>query len=162
MSSRISRRESKRRSSCAASTSVGPIDSITTMMRRMSSSGSAHGPHAPSSPGYYTMGMSIPTVGLITSLPGAAHFSGGTSVRSIVPYVSYIGLIVGLRLVPFFIPQDIPQHEKFRPTFADGEDRTKLDPARQQILDDTLQLFCARPTAEIFERHWHPVNPSLG
>jgi hypothetical protein len=107
------------------------------------------------------MGMSIPTVGLITSLPGAAHFSGGTSVRSIVPYVSYIGLIVGLRLVPFFVPQDIPQHEKFRPTFADGEDRTKLDPARQQILDDTLQLFCARPTPEIFERHWHPVNSSF-
>jgi len=100
------------------------------MMRRMSSSGSASAPHAPTSPGHLTMGMSIPTIGLITSLPGAAHFSGGTS--------------------------EIPQHQKFRPTFADGEDRTKLDPVRQQILEDTLQLFCAHPTAEIFERHWLP------
>jgi len=133
VSSRASRRESKRRSAVVgASTSLsgGPIDSITTMMRRMSSSGSSHVTHPPGSPTHYTMGMgmSIPTSGLITSLPGAAHFSGGTS--------------------------DIPQHEKFRPTFADGEDRTKLDPVRQQILDDTLKLFCGRPTLEIFERHW--------
>lgn len=88
VSSRVSRRESKRRSIGATSTSSGPIDSFTTMMRRMSSTGSTHGPHPPSSPGYYTMGMSIPTSGLITSLPGAAHFSGGTSVRSTIHYVS--------------------------------------------------------------------------
>ena len=98
VSSRTSRRESKRRSAGGAGTSTslsgGPIDSITTMMRRMSSSGSSHVAHPPASPTHYTMGMgmSIPTAGLITSLPGAAHFSGGTSVRSldIVAYVSYI------------------------------------------------------------------------
>jgi hypothetical protein len=88
VSSRTSRRESKRRSAgVGASTGLsgGPIDSITTMMRRMSSSGSSHVAHPPGSPTHYTMGMgmSIPTSGLITSLPGAAHFSGGTSVRSI-------------------------------------------------------------------------------
>jgi len=106
VSSHTSRRESKRRSvSVGASTSLSsPIDSITTMMRRMSSSGSSHVAHPPGSPSHCTMGMgvSIPTPGLITSLPGAAHFSGGTSVRNIhiVAWVLYIGLIVALHLVP--------------------------------------------------------------
>ncbi|KAF8323144.1 hypothetical protein DL93DRAFT_631388 [Clavulina sp. PMI_390] len=108
---------------------TAPIhEGITTLMRRMSSTHGAHGGHAspPASAGYHNTTM--PTVGLITALPGAAHFSGGTS--------------------------DIAAHTKFRPTFADGEDRTQLDPIRQQILNDTLQLFCARPTLEIFELHW--------
>lgn len=152
--SRVSKRLSKRHSVGAQSTNsvganvrhsrsltAGPIDSFTHMMRRMSSSGSTGSPvaggsggatglvHSPSSASHHTPHMpQIPTLGLLTALPGAAHFSSGTA--------------------------DVPAHEKFRPTFADGEDRTLLDPVRQRILDDTLALFCAKPTLEIFERHW--------
>lgn len=140
VSSRASRRESKleskRHSMSGNSThsrhrlsvSGGPIDSITGLMRRMSSTGGNASP--PGSASYHTTnhGLNMPTPGLISAMAGAAHFSSGTT--------------------------DIPAHQKFRPTFADGEDRTKLDPVRQAILDDTLQLFCARPTLEIFERHW--------
>lgn len=89
VSSRVSRRESStnRHSMGGASThsrrqsTSGAMDTITTLMRRMSST---NGGTPPNSAGYLSSphGLSMPTSSLITSLPGAAHFSGGTSVRA--------------------------------------------------------------------------------
>jgi len=69
---------------------------------------------------------SLPTPGLLSSLAGAAHYTGN----------------------PKFSKQDA-----LRASF--GARDVILEDQRKQTLDDVLELFGAHPSLEIFERSWH-------
>ncbi|KAG8702766.1 hypothetical protein FRC09_004553 [Ceratobasidium sp. 395] len=92
--------------------------------RRLSTTSS----HATAHSWYGASGVlaNLPTPGLLSSLAGAAHYTGN----------------------PKFSRQDA-----LRASFGDRE--VILEDQRKQTLDDVLELFCSHPSLEIFERSWH-------
>ncbi|KAF9512751.1 hypothetical protein BS47DRAFT_1330084, partial [Hydnum rufescens UP504] len=116
------RRLSRRRESTV---SVSPDGRI----RRVTSPSPSPPPSAPVSPNQFIHHVpQIPTKSLLTSLAGAAHYSGPSPVRG------------------FRSSHDSPASLTLY--------RTKLDPVRQRILDDVLKLFCGQPSPEALS-HWH-------
>ncbi|KAG8747009.1 hypothetical protein FRC10_002808 [Ceratobasidium sp. 414] len=92
--------------------------------RRLSTTSS----HATAHSWYGATGVlaNLPTPGLLSSLAGAAHYTGN----------------------PKFSKQDA-----LRASF--GTRDVILEDQRKQTLDDVLELFCSHPSLEIFERSWH-------
>ncbi|KAJ1304625.1 hypothetical protein OPQ81_005767 [Rhizoctonia solani] len=68
----------------------------------------------------------LPTPGMLASLAGAAHYTGN-------PRYS--------------------QQEAVRAGF--GSKNVVLEGKRKQTVEDVLELFCAHPSLEIFDRSWH-------
>ncbi|KAG9101766.1 hypothetical protein FRC06_002677 [Ceratobasidium sp. 370] len=92
--------------------------------RRLSTTSS----HATAHSWYGAAGVlaNLPTPGLLSSLAGAAHYTGNPKVS---------------------------KQDALRASF--GTRDVILEDQRKQTLDDVLELFCAHPSLEIFERSWH-------
>lgn len=69
----------------------------------------------------------LPTPGMLASLAGAAHYTGN----------------------PKYTKQ-----EAMRASF--GSKKVVLEGRRKQTVEDVVELFCAHPSLEIFDRSWHP------
>lgn len=68
----------------------------------------------------------LPTPGMLASLAGAAHYTGNPKYS---------------------------QQEAVRASF--GSKNVVLEGKRKQTVEDVLELFCAHPSLEIFDRSWH-------
>ncbi|KAF8061493.1 hypothetical protein FPV67DRAFT_1673130 [Lyophyllum atratum] len=93
---------------------------------------SSNPPRSPSPPSltYHPTILPIPTPALVESVAGAAHYSG--------------------------IKLEIEAPLKRRQSSHDaGDIFTELKPSHQRVLDDLKELYCCRPTLEIFERSWN-------
>ncbi|KAF5324445.1 hypothetical protein D9611_004314 [Ephemerocybe angulata] len=76
---------------------------------------------------------SVPTPSLLESVAGAAHYSG-------------------VKLDPEAIAQK--RRRRSLSAHRASEDGEVGSAAHQRVLDDLKELFCCRPTTEIFERSW--------
>jgi hypothetical protein len=94
---------------------------------RRCSISSSNPPRSPSPPSqtYYP---SIPTPALVESAAGGAHYSG-------------VKVDSEMLLRP-------RRNSSFK-------QHTEIEHYHQRILEDLTELYCCRPTQEIFERSWH-------
>ncbi|CAE6430168.1 unnamed protein product [Rhizoctonia solani] len=69
----------------------------------------------------------LPTPGMLASLAGGAHYTGNPKYS---------------------------KEEAVRASF--GSKNVVLEGKRKQTVEDVLELFCAHPSLEIFNRSWHP------
>ncbi|KAF8678095.1 RNA polymerase II C-terminal domain phosphoserine binding [Rhizoctonia solani] len=69
----------------------------------------------------------LPTPGMLASLAGGAHYTGNPKYS---------------------------KQEAVRASF--GSKNVILEGKRKQTVEDVLELFCAHPSLEIFDRSWHP------
>lgn len=76
----------------------------------------------------------------------------------------YIMIRLFSRAIKLTIPvgPKASRRESVKATFTGGADRVRLDSAREEILQDTLALFCGHATAEIFQKHWRKVGLNCG
>jgi len=94
------------------------------------SSSSSSPPRTPSPPSqtYHPSILSMPTPGLFESAAGGAHYSG--------------------------VKVDSEMLLKHRRN-SSFKRHTEIKHCHQRILEDLTELYCCRPTLEIFERSWH-------
>jgi len=53
------------------------------------------------------------------------------------------------------VNDDLEHENELRSTHSHlANSNVKLDGKRKQVVEDVLELFCSRPTLEIFERSW--------
>jgi hypothetical protein len=95
--------------------------------RRCSSSSSPRSPSPPSQT-YYPSILTVPTPALVESAAGGAHYSG--------------------------VKVDSEMLLKHRRN-SSFKQHTDIKHYHQRILDDLTELYCCRPSQEIFERSWH-------
>ncbi|KAF8803539.1 hypothetical protein BYT27DRAFT_7109739 [Phlegmacium glaucopus] len=95
-----------------------------------SSSSSPNSPRSPSPPSqtYHRSILTMPTPALVESAAGGAHYSG-IKVDS----------------------ETLLQHRRN----SSSKQHTEIEHCHQRILEDLTELYCCRPTREIFERSWH-------
>jgi hypothetical protein len=72
--------------------------------------------------------LTLPTAALVESAAGGAHYSG-VKVDS----------------------ETLLKHRRN----SSSKPHTEIKHYHQRILDDLTELYCCRPTREIFERSWH-------
>ena len=96
--------------------------------RCSSSSSSSPRPPSPPSQTYYPSILSMPTPALVESAAGGAHYSG--------------------------VKVDSEMLLKHRRN-SSFKQHTEIEHYHQRILEDLTELYCCRPTQEIFERSWH-------
>lgn len=98
--------------------------------RRSSSSSSPTSPRSPSPPSqtYHRSILTMPTPALVESAAGGAHYSG--------------------------IKVDSETLLKHRRN-SSFKQHTEINHYHKRILEDLTELYCCRPTREIFERSWH-------
>ncbi|RDB24005.1 hypothetical protein Hypma_008815 [Hypsizygus marmoreus] len=99
--------------------------------RSLSQSSTTSRPRSPSPPSliYHPTIIPLPTPALVESVAGAAHYSG--------------------------IKLDHETHLRQRRGSHDaGDIHTQLKPSHRRVLEDLKELYCCRPTLEIFERSW--------
>lgn len=105
---------------------------------RMSSSSSSpnHRPRSPSPPSQTfhpsILPRSVPTPALVESVAGGAHYSGIKVEHD---------------------PSKHTTHPSMDRRRSSGEVDVKAD--HHRVLADLQELYCCRPTQEIFERSWH-------
>jgi hypothetical protein len=91
-------------------------------------------PHSPPSPTltYHPslFPANIPTPALLESVAGGAHYSGVKIERD--------------------------SHKMRRNSSGIRTSHLQIKGDHQQVLDDMTELYCCRPTREIFERRWRP------
>jgi len=83
---------------------------------------------SPPSQTYYSSILSMPTPALVESAAGGAHYSG--------------------------VKVDSEMLFKHRRN-SSFKQHTEIKHFHQRILEDLTELYCCRPTREIFERSWH-------
>jgi DNA-directed RNA polymerase subunit N (RpoN/RPB10) len=103
---------------------------IMSESHRRCSSSSSSSPRSPSPPSqtYYPSILSMPTPALVESAAGGAHYSG--------------------------VKVDSEMFLKHRRNNS-FKRHMEIKHYHQRILDDLTELYCCRPTREIFERSWH-------
>ena len=86
-------------------------------------------PHPPegSSP---TFSFSVPTPALLESLAGGAHYSG--------------------------VKIDHDTSKARRNSHGKPSNHLEVEADHKKVIDDLQELYCCRPTLEIFERRWRP------
>jgi len=111
------------------------LSSLLTMSeshhhRRSSSPSSPQSPRSPSPPSqtYHRSILTMPTPALLESAAGGAHYSG-VKVDS----------------------ETLLKHRRN----SSFKQHTEIEHCHQRILEDLTELYCGRPTREIFERSWH-------
>ena len=96
------------------------------------SAGTSRPPRSPSPPSQTfhpsILPRSVPTPALVESVAGGAHYAG---VR--------------------VDPDTVLKHRRSTST----RHHTELAHHHEQVLKDLTELFCCRPTLDIFERSWH-------
>ena len=94
------------------------------------SSFSSSSPRSPSPPSqtYYPSILSMPTPALVESAAGGAHYSG--------------------------VKVDSEMLLKHRRN-SSFKRHTEIEHHHQRVLEGLTELYCCRPTREIFERSWH-------
>ena len=99
-------------------------------IHRRCSSSSSSSPRSPSPPSqtYYPSILSMPTPALVESAAGGAHYSG--------------------------VKVDSEMLLKHRRN-SSFKRHTEIEHCHQRVLEDLTELYCCRPTREIFERSWH-------
>lgn len=95
--------------------------------RRCSSSSSSPRPPSPPSQKYFPSILSMPTPALVESAAGGAHYSG---VK---------------------VDSEMLKHRRN----SSFKQHAEIKHYHQRILEDLAELYCCRPTREIFERSWH-------
>ena len=96
--------------------------------RRSSSSSFPPRSSSPPSQTYYRSILTMPTPALVESAAGGAHYSG-VKVD----------------------PETLLKHRR-NSSFKQHKD---IEHYHQHILEELTELYCCRPTREIFERSWH-------
>ena len=95
--------------------------------RRCSSPSSSPRSPSPPSQTYYPSILSMPTPALVESAAGGAHYSG---VK---------------------VDSEMLKHRRN----SSFKQHTEIRHYHQRIMEDLTELYCCRPTREIFERSWH-------
>ena len=108
---------------------VIPLPSLLRMseIHRRCSSPRSPSPLSPSQT-FYPSILSMPTPALVESAAGGAHYSG--------------------------VKVDSEMLLKHRRN-SSFKRHTEIEHYHQRILDDLTELYCCRPSLEIFERSWH-------